>query len=704
MFQEFVEIDGKKILVSTGKVAKQANGSVLIRQGDTIVLVTAVQTQEQRQGIDFVPLTVEYRERTAAAGNIPGGFFKREMRPSDLETLTSRIVDRSLRPLFPKSLRNETQVLATVLSFDPTADPNVLAITGASIALSISDIVWNGPLAGVRVIKKDGKLSANPGSSESENADLNLMITVSAEGIAMVEGEAREAQESEVIEALEFAQRMAGPILQATERLREKIGKPKCALPEVAEVSPAWLEDLRETAPSEMKKILEGSLAKFERRDALAALQQKMVERFAGEDQEARGERANLVAEAMEKILYKTLRGLLLEKNVRVDGRDPKSVRDIWGEVAWLPRAHGSALFTRGETQAMVSCTLGTTREGQIVEKLDGEVREPFLLHYNFPPYSVGEVRMLRGPGRREIGHGNLARRALIHVLPDFDAFPYTIRVVSDISESNGSSSMATVCGGCLALMDAGIPIQAPVAGIAMGLVKEGDRTVILSDILGDEDHLGDMDFKVAGTRKGITALQLDNKIGQLPREVLEAGLEQAKQGRLHILGEMAKILDKPRDEISPYAPRTTTLTIRKERIRDLIGPGGKIIQAIQADFGVQIEVNDDGVVRVYSTTHSDLDKALQTIKNHTSDLEVGRIYRGTVVSIKDFGAFVRINAATEGLVHISELDSQRVNRVDDVLAEGDEVVVKVLDVDRAGKIRLSRKAALGAPESAIEN
>ena len=704
MFEELVEIDGKKILVSTGKVAKQANGSVLIRQGDTIVLVTAVMSSDLRKGIDFVPLTSEYREKTAAAGRIPGGFLKREMRLSDLETLTSRIVDRSIRPLFPKTLRNETQVLATVLSFDPEADPNVLAITGASIALTLSDIPWSGPLAGIRVTRKDGKLSANVGLGESEDADMNLIITVSAQGIAMVEGECREAQESEVLEALEFAQLMAAPVLEATRRLREKAGKPKLPFEEHVEEEPAWAESVRQAARSEIQNIVGGALAKFQRRDALAALEEKILESFAGEGVENREQKAETVLNILEKLLYQELRKLLIEKDKRVDGRDSKTVRPIWGEVSWLPRSHGSALFTRGETQAMVTCTLGTTRDGQIVEKLDGEVREPFMLHYNFPPYCVGEVKMLRGPGRREIGHGNLARRALLQVLPDYESFPYAVRVLSDISESNGSSSMATICGGTLSLMDAGVPIHAPVAGIAMGLIKEGDRTVILSDILGDEDHLGDMDFKVAGTRKGITALQLDNKIGQLPREVLEAGLEQAKQGRLHILGEMGKILDAPRPEVSPYAPRTTTLTIRKERIRDLIGPGGKIIQAIQADTHVQIEVNDDGVVRVYSTSTSDLQAALQMIKNYTTELEVGKIYRGTVVSIKDFGAFVRVHASTEGLVHISEMDNERVNRVEDVLAEGDEVVVKVLDVDRMGKIRLSRKAALGVAESDIEN
>ena len=704
MFQEFVEVGGKQILLSTGKIAKQANGSVLLRQGDTVVLVTAVMSDEERTGIDFIPLTVEYRERTAAAGRVPGGFFKREMRPSDHETLTSRIVDRSLRPLFPKTLRNETQVLATVLSFDPTADPKVLAITGASLALHLSDIPWKGPLAGVRVILSNGEFMANPTLAERETAELDLMISTSADGIVMVEGLCRETQESSVVEALEFAQKTAKPILEEIEKLRDQVGKPKTTLEEPPAPDPAWVEPIRDAARPEMQKILKGAMAKFERRDALRALKRKMRETYAGDDPETCSENAKKIGDIMERLLYEELRKLLTEENVRVDGRDPETVRPIWGEVGWLPRTHGSALFTRGETQAMVSCTLGTGGDEQIVEKLDGERREGFLLHYNFPPYSVGEVRRLMGPGRREIGHGNLARRALEPVIPENEVFPYTIRIVSDISESNGSSSMATVCGGTLALMDAGVPIKSPVAGIAMGLVKEGDKIAVLSDILGDEDHLGDMDFKVAGTKDGITAVQLDNKLGYLPPEVLEKGLQQAKQGRLHILGEMTKILATSREDLSPYAPRTTPLRIRKERIRDLIGPGGRIIQQIQAQTNVQIEVNDDGQVRVYSTAASDLETALKMVKFYTADLEVGKIYRGTVVSVKDFGAFVKVGASTEGLVHISELDNQRVNRVGDVVNEGDEVVVKVLDVDRMGKIRLSRKAALGSSPEDIEN
>jgi len=703
MFRELAEIADKKILVSSGQIARQANGAVLVRQGDTVVLVTAVSVDEERQGIDFVPLTVEYRERTAAAGRVPGGFFKREMRPSDHETLNSRIVDRSLRVLFPKTFRKETQVLATVLSFDPSADPNVLAISGASLALHLSDIPWKGPVAGIRVIRLGGQFIANPSLEEREGAELDLIVCVSRDGLVMVEGEGKESPESTILEALDFAQKTAQPLLDAMDRLRQKEGKPKKDHAETDPEDPGWAERISGAARPGLLKIFGGSLGKMERRDALSALETKMVQEFSGEG-EGQEQRADHIRIAFEKILSRELRKLLIEDGLRVDGRGPRDIRPISGFVGWLPRTHGSALFVRGETQAMVSCTLGTGGDEQIVETLDGEERERFLLHYNFPPYCVGEVRMLRGPGRREIGHGNLARRALEPVLPNEEQFPYTIRIVSDISESNGSSSMATVCGGTLAMMDAGVPISSPVAGVAMGLVKEGDRFVVLSDILGDEDHLGDMDFKVAGTKNGVTAVQLDNKVGQLPREVLEQGLEQARQGRNHILGEMARILDRPREALSPYAPRTHPLRIRKERIRDLIGPGGRVIQQIQAQTNVQIEVNDDGLIRVYSTAKSDLDGALHMIKHYTADLEIGKIYRGTVVSIKDFGAFVKVYATTEGLVHISELDTNRVERVSDVVREGDEILVKVIDVDRLGKIKLSRKAALGASVSDIEN
>jgi polyribonucleotide nucleotidyltransferase len=553
------------------------------------------------------------------------------------------------------------------------------------------------------VIQLNGNFLVNPTLVERDAADLDIMVSINPAGLVMVEGMGKEASEATVVDALEFAQDAAQPLLQAMEKVHDEIGKPKQTLEEPEGVAPDRIDLIRRTAKPELEKIFRAEMEKFQRRDALHELEQRLMEEFAGEGEEQEESR-NQVEIIMEKLVYEEVRRLLLDEGRRVDGRDSKTIRPIWGAVGWLPRTHGSALFTRGETQAMVSCTLGTGGDEQIVEKLNGEERERFLLHYNFPPYCVGEVRMLRGPGRREIGHGALARRALEPMLPDSESFPYTIRIVSDISESNGSSSMATVCGGTLVMMDAGVPIKEPVAGIAMGLVKEGEKFVILSDILGDEDHLGDMDFKVAGTRNGITAVQLDNKLGELPHEILVEGLEQAKLGRMHILGEMAKILEKPRETLSPYAPRTHPLRIRKERIRDLIGPQGRVIQQIQEQTNVQIEVNDDGLIRVYSTAKSDLNTALHLIKHYTADLEIGKIYRGTVVSVKDFGAFVKVYATTEGLVHISELDEKRVERVSDVVREGEEILVKVLDVDRLGKIRLSRKAALGASVSDIEN
>ncbi len=702
IWHETIEVGGKQIRLETGEIARQASGSVLARMGDTVVLVTAVMARSERD-VDFLPMTVEYRERTAAAGRVPGGFFKREMRPADRETLTARIVDRSLRPLFPKKFRREIQVMATVLSFDPDGDPGVLAVSGASLALHISDIPWKGPVAGVRVVHADGRFVANPDYVDKEKADLDLMVSVGAGGgLVMVEGSCSEVPESMVVEALSFAQEAVQPMIAAMDKVREKVGKPKYVFVPPPPPDPDWAEKVRAAARPELMTILRGGLEKLAQQEALRALKEKMIEQFAGEGED-REEKADWIGEILEDLEARELREMLVNEGLRIDGRDPKKIRPISGAVGWLPRTHGSALFTRGETQAMVSCTLGTGSDEQIVEALDGEARERFLLHYNFPPYSVGEVRRIMGPGRREIGHGNLARRALEPVIPEHEEFPYTIRVVSDISESNGSSSMATVCGGTLAMMDAGVPIRAPVAGIAMGLVREGDKIIILSDILGTEDHLGDMDFKVAGTRKGITALQLDNKLGQLPAEVLTEALEQAREGRDHILNEMLKILETPRDSISPYAPRVHTVTIRKERIRDLIGPQGRVIQQIQGQTDTQIEVTDEGLVRVYASNKADAEAALDMIKYYTADLEKGKVYRGVVVSVKDFGAFVRIYSSIEGLVHISELDNYRVNKVTDLVKEGDEILVKVLDVDRQGKIRLSRKAALDAPASEIE-
>lgn len=703
MFQETIDVQGKQIHLETGRIARQANGAVLARHGDTVVLVTAVEEKPQRTGLDFFPMTVEYRERTAAAGRVPGGFFKREMRPADRETLTSRLVDRSLRPLFPEAFKNETQVIATVLSFDADADPAVLAITGAAMAVHLSDMPWNGPVAGIRVARVDGRFVANPNFEEKERAELDLIVSVSPGGLVMVEGNCEEMPEATVVEALSFAREAAQPLLVGMDRLREKAGNPKMVVEEPPPEDPKWVAEICEAAGPELQGILRGAMEKQALQKAIRALRNRIVERFAGEGEGA-AEKARKVREIFEEMEYREVRGLIAREGLRVDGRGPKDIRPIAGEVGWLPRTHGSALFTRGETQAMVSCTLGTAGDEQIVEALHGEARESFMLHYNFPPYSVGEVKKIMGPGRREIGHGNLARRALDCILPGPELFPYTIRIVSDISESNGSSSMATVCGGALAMMDAGVPVREPVAGIAMGLIQEGDQIVVLSDILGMEDHLGDMDFKVAGTRKGITAVQLDNKLGELQPERLTEALEQARQGRLHILDEMLKILAAPRPNISQYAPQVHLLSIRKERIRDLIGPQGRVIQQIQGQTGTNIEVGDEGLIRVYSPGRQALEEALRMIKYYTADLEKGKIYKGTVVSVKDFGAFVKIFGSMEGLVHISELDNYRVNRVSDVVKEGDQILVKVLDVDRQGKIRLSRKEALDASASAIED
>jgi polyribonucleotide nucleotidyltransferase len=702
MVVETVAVNGKEIHLETGRVARQAHGAVLAREGDTVVLVTAVHEKPQRTGLDFFPMTVEYRERTAAAGRVPGGFFKREMRPADRETLTSRLVDRSLRPLFPQGFKNETQIIATVLSFDPNADPGVLAITGASLATHISEMPWNGPVAGIRVAQVDGRFVANPNFEEKERAKLDLIVAVAKGGLVMVEGNCEEVSEVTVVEALLFARKAAQPLLAAMDRVREKAGRPKIEIEEPPEEDQQWVEEICDAARPGLQSILHRALDKLSLQRGIRELRDRIVEQFAGQGEDT-AEKGKKVRDVFEDLEYREVRELLLREDLRVDGRGPRDIRPISGSVGWLPRTHGSALFTRGETQAMVSCTLGTGQDEQIVEALHGEARERFLLHYNFPPYSVGEVKRITGPGRREIGHGNLARRALDSIIPSHDLFPYTIRVVSDISESNGSSSMATVCGGTLALMDAGVPIREPVAGIAMGLVQAGDRILVVSDILGMEDHLGDMDFKVAGTRNGITAVQLDNKLGELDPEVLTEALEQARQGRMHILDEMRKIIAAPRSEISQYAPQVHVVSIRKERIRELIGPQGRVIQQIQAQTDTTIEVNDDGMVRVYSPSKTALEECLRMIKHYTADLEKGKIYRGTVVSVKDFGAFVRIYGSTEGLVHISELDNYRVNKVSDVLKEGESTLVKVIDVDRQGKIRLSRKDALDAPASEIE-
>jgi polyribonucleotide nucleotidyltransferase len=692
-----VEIDlhGRRLSIESGRVAKQAGGSALVRYGDTVVLVTAVAAREARESIDFFPLTVDYQEKTFAAGKIPGGFFKREGRPSEKEVLTSRLCDRPLRPLFPEGFRCETQVIATVLSYDKENDPDVLAMIGASAALEISDIPFNGPIAGVRVGRIDGTLVLNPTASQVAQCDLQMIIAGSRDAIVMVEGGARMLSEDVVLDALYFGHRELQPILDMQAELRRALGKPKRTVvpPAVDQVLAARV---RELASEKIAEALAVS-GKHERNDAVHQARADVLAKLSGEFAEREREIKHLFEHVHEGIV----RAMIVAERRRIDGRGLADIRAISCEVQVLPRTHGSALFTRGETQALVVATLGTSSDEQRIDALIGDTYKKFMLHYNFPPFSVGEVKFLRSPGRREIGHGALAERAVSAVLPDDTQFPYTIRLVSEILESNGSSSMATVCGSSLALMDAGVPIKAPVAGIAMGLIREGGEIRVLSDILGDEDHLGDMDFKVAGTAEGVTAVQMDIKIGGVTREIMRDALYQAREGRLHILRAMQLALASPRPDVSSYAPRIVTLKIRQDRIRDVIGPGGKVIRGIIEETGVKIDVEDDGTIYIASVDESAMQKAVDWVHRLTAEAEVGKIYKGVVKKIMDFGAFVEILPGTDGLVHISQLAPERVARVRDVLNEGDEVMVKVLEVDKTGKIRLSRKDALSAEAGA---
>jgi polyribonucleotide nucleotidyltransferase len=683
-----LEVEECSIVLETGKLAKQAGGSVVVRSGDTVVLVTAVAAQKGREGIDFFPLTVDYREKTYAAGKIPGGFFKREGRPTDRETLTSRLIDRPIRPLFPKGFTCETQVIATVLSVDGKNDAALLALTGASAALMISDIPFTGPIAGVRVGRIDGKLVSNPPQDEMENSDLDIVMACSLEAVVMVEGGARELPEDVIVEALKFGHQASQPLLRAQEEMAKQVGKQKRVV-----VATQLDEQLTAVVVEEYgARIVEGLTVddKLERRDYFSDLKAEIAEQM-----ERRDIPVNDLGEIFESQLSAAIRQQICQQRVRIGGRAVDEVRQISCEVGLLPRVHGSALFTRGETQALVTGTLGTSSDEQRIDSLLGESFKRFMLHYNFPPFSVGEARFLRGPGRREIGHGNLAERALMPVLPSAEEFPYTIRVVSDILESNGSSSMATVCGSSLALMDGGVPLKAPVAGIAMGLVKEGDDFIVLTDILGDEDHVGDMDFKVTGTREGITAIQMDIKIAGISQEIMKKALDQAREGRLSILDNMEKCLDKSREDISTYAPRIITISVQQDKIRDVIGPGGKNIRAIVEKTGAKIDIEDSGEIKIASADETAADMAIAMIRDLTQEAEVGKIYLGKVQKIMDFGAFVEIFPGTDGLVHISQLAHERVRNVRDVLKEGDEVLVKVLEVDRQGKIKLSRKDAL---------
>ena len=690
-----MEYYGRPLSIETGRLAKQTSGAALVQYGETVVLVTAVASTSPREGIDFFPLTVDYQERTYAAGKIPGGFFKREGRPAEREILTSRIVDRAIRPLFPKGFACETQIVATVLSVDRENDSDTLALIGASAALQVSDVPFRGPIAGVRIGRINGELVVNPLQSQFGESDINIYVAAGRDAIVMVEGGGRMVSEEDMLEALFLSQEAVGPVLDVQDELMRVAGKPKRVV-ETSEPDAELERRVRAVATDGIGAALTIA-AKLERGSALKAARKEATESL-GEEFEGRGEE---VAAALEKLTGETMRSAIVDESRRVDGRGLTDIRPISCDVGVLPRTHGSAVFTRGETQALAVATLGTSADEQRVDALIGEQYKKFLLHYNFPPFSVGEARPMRNPGRREIGHGALAERALSSVLPPSGEFPYTIRLVSEILESNGSSSMASVCGGALALMDAGVPISAPVAGIAMGLIKEGEAVRILSDILGDEDHLGDMDFKVAGTAEGITALQMDIKIAGVTREIMKDALYQARDGRMHILGKMSESLGTPREEVAEYAPRILTLKIKSDKIRDLIGPGGKMIRSIVEETGVKIDVEDDGTVSVASADGDSMDRAISKINAVTADAEIGKIYTGTVKKVVDFGAFVEILPGKEGLVHISQLAPERVRQVTDILDEGDEVKVKVLEIDKQGKIRLSRREALEKHETA---
>jgi polyribonucleotide nucleotidyltransferase len=681
------DVGGKSLSIQTGKIAKQASGSVVVKYGDSTVLVTAVSSYNERN-VGFLPLSVEYQEKIYAAGRIPGNYFRREIgRPSEKETLTARLIDRPIRPLFPKYYNFETQVIATVLAMDQENDADVMAMVGASAALTISDIPFAGPIACVRVGRIEGELKINPTIAECAEADINIIVAGSKTGVVMVEGGGDVVSEKEMLDAIFFGHEGLQPLIEIQEKLRETCGKPKrIFMP--PETDDALVTVVHEAAAGTIREAL-AIPDKMPRYDAMRQVKKNLMESL-GDDYADRAEEISKIFGDLKKSIS---RDIILKESRRIDNRKFDEVRPISCEVGLLSRPHGSALFTRGETQVLGVLTLGSGPDEQRVETLSGEEFRPFMLHYNFPPFSVGEVKRVGGPSRRDIGHGGLSTRAIEKVLPDKDVFDYTIRIVSEVLESNGSSSMGTVCAGILALMDGGVPIKAPVSGIAMGLVKEGDQTIILSDILGDEDHTGDMDFKVAGTAEGITALQMDIKILELSKDIMENALEQARKGRLHILEEMMKALDKPREDISPFAPKIFAIEINPDKIREIIGPGGKVIRAIQSETNTKVEVDDSGVVKVAAASSEDLEAALTMIKDITREAEVGAIYEGTVVKITDFGAFVQILPGTDGLVHISQLANYRVKKVTDIVKEGDTLKVKVLEIGRDGKIRLSHKA-----------
>lgn len=682
------------VTLETGEIARQSNGSVMISVGDTVLLVTAVGKKEAVEGRDFFPLTVNYQERTYAAGKIPGGFFRREGRPSEKETLTSRLIDRPLRPLFPEGFTNEVQIIATVISLDPDIDPDIPALIGSSAALAISGMPFKGPVGAARVGYTDGNYLLNPGKTQLETSDLDLVVAGTEHAVLMVESEANLLPEDVMLGAVMYGHEQLQTAINAIRELAAEVNTPSWdwQAADKNEALSAAVAEAGEAAITEAYQISD----KLNRQDKLSDIRADIVSKLVPEDGEGQWTRENVKGE-IESLEKKIVRGRIISGEVRIDGRDTSTVRPITVRIGVLPRTHGSALFTRGETQALVVTTLGTERDSQIIDALEGERRERFMLHYNFPPYCVGETGFVGSPKRREIGHGRLAKRGVAAVMPDPEEYPYSIRVVSEITESNGSSSMASVCGTSLSLMDAGVPTKTPVAGIAMGLIKEGDKFAVLSDIIGDEDHLGDMDFKVAGNETGLTALQMDIKIDGITKEIMEAALAQAREGRLHILGKMNEVIKEARTEMSEYAPRFIMVKVNPEKIRDVIGKGGATIRAITEETGTSIDINDDGTIKIASVDSAAGEEARRRIEQITADVEVGTIYDGKVAKIMDFGAFVTILPGKDGLVHISQISNERVENVADKLSEGDVIKVKVLEVDKQGRIRLSMKAVEAA-------
>ena len=688
-----IELRGKKLILETGKFAKQADGAVLARYGDTVVLATAVSDNTLKEGLDFFPLKMDYQEKAYSAGKIPGGFFKREGRPSEKEILTSRLIDRPIRPLFPKGFFYETQGIVNVLSYGDENIADILGIISISAALTISDIPFKTAVAAVRIGRVSGSFVINPDNMEAEECDLNLIVAGTDEAVVMVEGEALEVSEADLLEALDVAHQAIKPLCEVQRELQKISGKEKRNV-EIPEVD----EELKKAVTKLSLEKIKSAITipdKLMRQGALDEIMKEAIEELNTEENDL----ARDIASTFNDIEKELVRGMIINENRRADGRTPHEIRPISSEIGILPRTHGSSLFIRGETQCLAVVTLGTSTDEQKIDSLDGESYKTFMLHYNFPPFSVGEVKPLRSPGRREIGHGMLAERALKAVIPPKTEFPYTIRIVSDILESNGSSSMATVCGGSLALMDAGVPVKTHVAGIAMGLIKEGEKIVVLTDILGLEDHLGDMDFKVTGTEKGITAFQLDTKIGGISREIMEEALEQARKGRLFILDKIQETIGVARESLAVHAPRIYTMQIKQDKIRDVIGTGGKVIRGIIEQTGVKIDIDDTGLINIASPDGESAQKAIEIINNIIAEAELGKIYKGKVKRIVDFGAFVEILPGTEGLLHISQISEKRIAKVTDEMSEGDDVLVKVIEIDKLGRIRLSRKEALREKE-----